>query len=32
MADDLAVAENGFAFSDIGEGNLVSLRDLLDQL
>jgi hypothetical protein len=31
MADDLAVAANDFALSDIGEGNLVSLRNLLDQ-
>ena len=31
MADDLAVAANGLALRDIGEGDLVSLRDLLDQ-
>jgi hypothetical protein len=31
MANDLAVAANDFALSDIGEGNLVALRDLLDQ-
>ncbi len=29
--DDLAIAENGFALCDIGQGNLVALRDLLDQ-
>src|SRR5207302_920210 len=29
--DDLAVAANGFTFCDISEGNLVALRDLLDQ-
>jgi hypothetical protein len=29
--DDLAVTVNDFAFSDVGEGNLVALRDLLDQ-
>ncbi|MEH2547722.1 hypothetical protein V1283_004367 [Bradyrhizobium sp. AZCC 2262] len=31
MADDLAVAANGFARCDIGKRNLVALRDLLDQ-
>ena len=31
MADDLAIAANDFAFCYIGEGNLVALRDLLDQ-
>jgi hypothetical protein len=31
MANDLAIAANDFAFCYIGEGNLVALRDLLDQ-
>ena len=31
MADDLAITANDFAFGDIGEGDLVALRDLLDQ-
>jgi hypothetical protein len=31
MADDLAVAANDFAFADVGERDLVSLRNLLDQ-
>ena len=31
MADNLAVAANDLALRDIGEGDLVALRDLLDQ-